>query len=158
LKIKVIPGIELTHLPPSDIAQAAKEAKLLGAQIVVVHGETIVEPVIPGTNLKALESDIEILAHPGLITEDEIKLAKEKGIFLEITTRTGHSLTNGHVAKLARKHGARIILNTDSHSPSDLIDLSFAQKIALGAGLSEREFFSLLKNSEDLLRKVLSRD
>jgi histidinol phosphatase-like PHP family hydrolase len=93
MRIKLIPGIELTHIPPGDIAQAAKEAKLLGAQIVVVHGETIVEPVMPGTNLKALESDIEILAHPGLITEDEIKLAKEKGVLLEITSRTGHSLT-----------------------------------------------------------------
>ena len=43
----------------------------LGARIIVVHGETIVEPVRPGTNRKALESDVDILAHPGLITEDE---------------------------------------------------------------------------------------
>jgi len=79
LNIQIIPGVELTHLPPGDIAQAAKEARLLGAQIVVVHGETIVEPVMPGTNLRALESEINILAHPSLITEDEIKLAKEGG-------------------------------------------------------------------------------
>ena len=146
----------MTHLPPGDIAQAAKEARLLGAQIVVVHGETIVEPVMPGTNLKALESEIDILAHPGLITEDEIKLAKARGIYLELTTRKGHSFTNGHVAQCAIKYGARLILNTDSHSPSDLIDLSFAQKIALGAGLSETEFLSLMQNSQELLIKVTS--
>jgi histidinol phosphatase-like PHP family hydrolase len=64
LNIQIIPGFELTHLPPGDIAQAAKEARLLGAQSVVVHGETIVEPVMPGTNLRALESEINILAHP----------------------------------------------------------------------------------------------
>lgn len=157
LGIEVIPGIELTHLPPGDIAQAAIQAKLLGAQIVLVHGETIVEPVMPGTNLKALESDIEILAHPGLITEEETKLAKEKGILLEITARHGHSFTNGHVVQLAREHGAQLILNTDSHSPSDLIDFSVARKIALGAGLSESEIFFLLKNSEDLLEKILLR-
>jgi putative hydrolase len=156
LNIKVIPGIELTHLPPNDIAHAAKEAKLLGAKIVVVHGETIVEPVIPGTNRKALESEIDILAHPGLITEDETKLAKERGIFLELTTRKGHSLTNGHVAQMAIKHGARLILNTDSHSPSDLIDSSLAERIARGAGLSEKEFPTLLRNARELLKRVLS--
>ena len=85
-----------------------------------------------------------------------MKLAKEKGVFLELTTRKGHSLTNGHVARCAIKYGARLILNTDSHSPSDLIDLSFAQKIALGAGLSETEFLSLMQNSQELFIKVTS--
>jgi histidinol phosphatase-like PHP family hydrolase len=140
LNIQIIPGVELTHLPPGDIAQAAKEARLLGAQIVVVHGETIVEPVMPGTNLRALESEIDILAHPGLITKDEIKLAKARGIYLELTTRKGHSFTNGHVAQCAIKYGARLILNTDSHSPSDLIDLSFAQKLLLVLAYRKQNF------------------
>jgi len=157
VNIKVIPGIELTHLPPGEIAHAVKEAKLLGAKIILVHGETIVEPVAQGTNLKSLEAGIDILAHPGLITEDETKLAKEKGVFLELTTRKGHSLTNGHIAQMAIKHGARLLLNTDSHSPSDLIDSQFAQRVARGAGLSEKERRSILKNSRELLKKVLSR-
>jgi len=41
-------------------------------------------------------------------------MAAEKGILLEITARKGHSLTNGHVAKLAKKHGAALVLNTEA--------------------------------------------
>ncbi|MDP4230934.1 MAG: histidinol phosphate phosphatase domain-containing protein, partial [Bacteroidota bacterium] len=67
--IAAIRGVELTHLPARAIAEAAKRAKDLGAWIVVVHGETIVEPVEKGTNLAAVQSpDVDILAHPGLMT------------------------------------------------------------------------------------------
>ncbi|MFH1624276.1 MAG: histidinol phosphate phosphatase domain-containing protein [Pseudomonadota bacterium] len=156
-KIKAIPGIELTHLPPSLISPLEKQARSLGARIVVVHGETPVEPVIPGTNREALLSDIDILAHPGLITEEEVGIAKERGIFLEITSRAGHCLTNGHVAKLATRIGARLILNTDAHAPGDLISLEKARIVAMGAGLSEEEFNDARKNSMDILEKLKAR-
>ena len=39
--IHVLAGVELTHVPPRKIAPLAKKAKELGAEIVVVHGETI---------------------------------------------------------------------------------------------------------------------
>ena len=48
--IEVLAGIELTHLPPELMAEAIAEVRRLGAQIVVCHGETLVEPVPPGTN------------------------------------------------------------------------------------------------------------
>ena len=153
-RIRAIPGIEITHVPPSIISKLEKRARNMGAKIVVVHGETTVEPVPPGTNREALLSDIDILAHPGLITEEEVKMAKERGICLEITARAGHSLTNGHVAKLAIKIGARLVLNTDSHSPCDLITLEKAKTIAMGAGLSEEEFNKLRKNSMGILEKL----
>ena len=66
--LTVLPGIELTHIPPPQIAAAAREARRLGARIVVCHGETIVEPVAAGTNAAALAADIDILSHPGLLT------------------------------------------------------------------------------------------
>ena len=101
--VKVVPGIELTHVPPSLIAPLVKRARELGAGLVVIHGETIVEPVAPGTNRAGLEAGADIIAHPGLITEDDVTLAAEKGVCLEITARRGHSLSNGHVAGLALK-------------------------------------------------------
>ena len=153
-RIRAIPGIEITHVPPSIISQLEKRARDMGAKIVVVHGETTVEPVPPGTNREALLSDIDILAHPGLITEEEAQIAKERGIYLEITTRAGHSLTNGHVAKIAIRIGAKLVLNTDSHSPHDLITLEKAKTVCMGAGLSEEEFHKLLKNSMELLEKL----
>lgn len=152
--IKVIPGIELTHVPPIYIAELAKEVRGLGARIVLVHGETIAEPVAPGTNLAALQSDIDILAHPGLITETEASLAGEKGIYLEITTRRGHSLTNGHVLKTARQCGAKLVLDTDTHSPDDIVSRNQAQNIARGAGMTEDEVAAMFRNSTCLAEKV----
>ncbi|MDO8785756.1 MAG: histidinol phosphate phosphatase domain-containing protein [Syntrophales bacterium] len=151
----VIPGIELTHVPPALISELAREVRLMGAGIVVVHGETIVEPVIPGTNLAALQSPIDILAHPGLITEEEASIASRKAIFLEISTRRGHSLTNGHVLKMARQFNAPLVLNTDSHAPQDLVPLETAWKIALGAGMTKGEVEAMFKNSEGLVKRAL---
>ena len=149
--IKAVPGIELTHLPPSHIKPLAEQARSLGAKIIVVHGETIAEPVMLGTNRAAVGADIDILAHPGLISDEEALMAAENGIFLEITARKGHSLTNGHVAKLAKKHGAKLVLNTDAHEPSDLITEKQAIQIVLGAGLSQDDFVQMQKNAESLL-------
>jgi histidinol phosphatase-like PHP family hydrolase len=149
--IKVIPGIELTHVPTSHIPSLADQARSLGAKVVVLHGETIAEPVTLGTNRAGLRSDIDILAHPGLITDEEAAMAAENGVFLEITARKGHSLTNGHVAKMAKKHGAELVLNTDAHAPSDLITPKQAVQIVLGAGLEEDDFKRMQKNAKTFL-------
>ncbi len=154
-KVKAIPGVELTHVPPQTIAELARQARQMGARIVVVHGETIVEPVPEGTNRAALDADIDILAHPGLLTEEEAARAAERGIRLEITARKGHSLTNGHVARLAQKAGAGLVLNSDAHAPGDFISREFALKVALGAGLDRLEFEKMLDNSRMLARKAL---
>jgi len=152
--IRVIPGVELTHLLPPLINKLAREAREKGAKLIIVHGETIVEPVPKGTNTAALGADIDILAHPGLISEEEVKIAKERGIYLEISSRKGHSLTNGWLARLATKWGAKIILNTDAHGVEDLITEETARKILQGAGLSYREIESVMRNSQELVEKM----
>lgn len=151
--MRVLPGIEITHVPPELIPDLAKEARQLGAKIIIVHGETLIEPVKKGTNRMALQSDIDILAHPGLITEQEVKEAAERGIYLEITARKGHSLSNGHVAKLAMKYAAKLVINTDSHSPNDFISKDFAIKILKGAGLQDNEVYDVFKNMEEIVRR-----
>ena len=152
--ITVLPGIELTHVHPKDIAALADEARKLGAKIVVVHGETLAEPVPPGTNLAALNSSIDILAHPGLLTEKETKLAAERGIYLEITTRKNHSLSNGHVAQMARKFKAQLVLNNDAHAPSDFVGSKMAMNIARGAGLADGEIAAMFENSQKLVQRA----
>jgi len=150
-RIKIVPGIELTHIPPSQIAALVEQARSLGARVVVVHGETIAEPVIPGTNRAAIAAGANILAHPGLISEKEVVMAAQKGILLEISARKGHCLTNGHVAKLAKKYGAELVLNSDAHEPEDLLTEQLARQIALGAGLSEKDFEQMQKNAESFI-------
>jgi len=136
--ILAIPGIELTHLPAPAIAEAARRAKELGAWLVVVHGETIVEPVEKGTNLAALQSPhVDLLAHPGLLTLEEAQLAAANDIFLEISARKGHCLTNGHTASLAQQVGAKLLLNSDAHDEDDLLTDSFLNPLIYGAGLDD---------------------
>lgn len=152
--MQVLAGVELTHVPPQRIADAAKLARDKGAEIVVVHGETIVEPVMEGTNRAAIEAGVDILSHPGLIAEEDVKLAAEKGVCLELTTRKGHSLTNGHVIKLALKHGARLVIDNDAHGPGDLVSPEMSHKIALGAGLTEEQIAQARQNSAALVAKA----
>lgn len=137
--IRVLAGVELTHIPPGKIASLADKARSLGAEIILVHGETIVEPVAPGTNAAALQADIDILAHPGLITPDEAEYALKNDILLEITSRAGHSLTNGHVARIVSETGCSLIVETDAHAPGDLITDEMALKVAMGSGLNEHD-------------------
>jgi len=154
--VKAIPGIELTHLPPETIPQAVEDARRLGAKLVVVHGETLVEPVPPGTNRMAVEAGADILAHPGLITEEEARLAARNGVLLEVSARKGHSLSNGHVVQMARKTGAGLVLNSDAHGSGDFITRDFALKVALGAGLDREEFEIMLERARTLARKAIS--
>ncbi|MDD5475518.1 MAG: histidinol phosphate phosphatase domain-containing protein [Syntrophales bacterium] len=154
LSMHVIPGIELTHLHPSSIKGLTEDARELGARIVVVHGETLVEPVLAGTNKAAILAGADILAHPGLITRKDADMAAEKGICLEISARKGHSLTNGHVVNMARLSGAMLVLNTDAHAPDDLLPRKSALRVAAGAGLSEDEIEIMFGNSELLCDKA----
>jgi histidinol phosphatase-like PHP family hydrolase len=78
-------------------------------------------------------------------------MAASRGIFLEITARKGHSLTNGHVAKLAKKLGAELVVNTDTHEPSDLITEQQARQIVSGAGLGQDDFERMQKNAASFL-------
>jgi len=144
--IKVLPGIELTHLPLEQFVPLAKYARKEGIKVIIGHGETPVEPVIHGSNRAALLADIDILAHPGRICDADTKLAREKGVFLEITSRSGHRSMNSYVAQQAQKFGAGLILNHDAHAPEDIISPKKAEGFALKAGLGQQEIEAIYKN------------
>ena len=152
--VRVIPGVEITHVPPVLIESLVIKARELGAEIVLVHGETIVEPVPEGTNKAAILSGVDILAHPGLISREDVELAVKKGVYLEISSRQGHSLTNGHVARLAKDLGARLVLNSDAHCISDLMTRQFAHRVARGSGLGDDALDELLANSRNLVDRI----
>lgn len=154
-EISLFAGVELTHVPPALLPASVARARELGAQLVVVHGETVVEPVAPGTNLAAIEAGCDVLAHPGLLGEAEAALAAERGVALEVTTRKGHSLTNGHVVELARRFQARIVINNDAHEPGDLVSRDLRRKVALGAGLSAEECERAETNAAALVQRLL---
>ncbi|MEW5748259.1 MAG: histidinol phosphate phosphatase domain-containing protein [Candidatus Thermoplasmatota archaeon] len=154
--IEAVPGVELTHVPVRHIDEAVSLARKKGAEIVVVHGETPVEPVEPGTDHAAASNpEVDILAHPGMISEEDVQLAAGNGVYLEVSCRKGHSLANGHVVNLARLNGAKLLVNTDTHSPSDLSTMEFANKVARGSGMTPDEVrAALVSNAEELLKRL----
>jgi len=152
-KFKALPGVEITHVPPALIKDAVSLARKSGAKIVVVHGETLSEPVESGTNSAALKEDIDILSHPGLITEKDALLAKKNGIYLELSYRKGHCLANGHVAGIAQKTGAGLVISSDAHSPSDVMDEKTYDAVGFGAGLAQSGIEKIRENAAELLKK-----
>jgi len=157
LDITLLPGAEITHVPPAMIEAMVKRARELGARVVVVHGETPAEPVEPGTNAAAVRvPGVDILAHPGRISLEDARAAKENGIFLELTARAGHNATNSHVAEVAVEAGADLIINTDAHAPGDIITLDEARAIGTRAGLSEGDSEIVTSvNPKRLLKKYI---
>ncbi len=154
--IEAIPGVELTHVPVKYIDQAVRRSRKAGAEIIVIHGETPVEPVERGTDHAAVSNpDVDILAHPGMISVEEVELAKKNDVFLEVSCRKGHSLSNGHVALLAREVGADLLVNTDTHSPGELSSMEFASTVARGAGMFPEEVRqALVANPERMLKRL----
>jgi histidinol phosphatase-like PHP family hydrolase len=155
--IAVVPGVELTHIPPPVIPEMVSRARKIGARLVVVHGETLVEPVAEGTNRMAITAGADILSHPGLISLADARRAAKKGVFLEVTARKGHCLANGHVVATARKAGASVIFGTDSHSPEDLVPRRSAERMARGSGLQTREIKRMFADAEKLVRRIHGR-
>jgi putative hydrolase len=155
--MEVLAGVELTHVPPALMADFVQMAREAGAQIVVCHGETVVEPVAQGTNLAAIEAGVDVLAHPGLITEVEVKLAAERGVALEITTRRGHSYANGHVAALAKRFGAKLVIDNDAHAPGDLVSRDLRHKVGMGAGLTQEEIAQATMNAWAIVERCRGR-
>lgn len=154
MRITVLAGVELTHVPPALLPAMIQRARQLGAQYVVVHGETITEPTAEGTNAAAIEGGADILAHPGLLTPEDARRAAERGVLIEITTRKGHAYTNGHVAAVARAAGARMVINNDAHAPGDFVGAAQARRIARGAGLTESEIDACVHTAHEFVARV----
>lgn len=151
-KILVVPGAEVTHVRPQHIVDVVQASRDNGALLLLCHGESLAEPVEPGTNRAAIEAGVDILAHPGLISEDDVKLAAERNVCLELTAKNGHCYTNGHVAKLALKYNVRLTFGTDGHLPEQLKTREQAELILQGAGLGLAEIDKIFAECENILQ------
>jgi len=155
LKIRIIPGVELTHVPPGQIAGLVRRARQLGARLVVLHGETIGEPVALGTNRAGIEAGVDILAHPGLISEEDTRLAASVGVHLELSARPSHGLANGRVVSMAREAGAALVLDSDAHAPGDILTPDWRERVAFGSGLTADELDRINKIMVSLVERLV---
>jgi putative hydrolase len=154
--ILAIPGVEITHVPPDRLDEAVSRARRAGARIVVVHGETLAEPVTPGTNRTAVSNpEVDILAHPGFLTLEEADLARENEVFVELSGRRTHMVANGHIARIGERSRATMIVDSDAHDPSELLTQDQAIGVARGAGLSPDLTEQAAGRSQEALLKRL---
>lgn len=154
-ELQTLIGVEVTDLPPRRIADAVRQARNAGAEVVIVHGETTSEPVLAGTNRAAVElNDVDVLAHPGFITVEEAELAKSHDVVLEISARAIHGMTNGHVVQTALQVGNDLVVDSDAHRTSQLVTAEDARRVARGAGVPESTLHRVLEESP---RRLLQR-
>lgn len=148
----VIPGIEITRVKPGKIPKLVELARRSGIKLVLVHGESLLIGDTPeGTNMAAVESDVDILAHPGLVSREVVKKASKNGIALEISCRSAYAHTNGHIARFAMEEGASLAVMMDLHKQRHLVTPKMKEKIAIGAGITE------LQTLFDFERKLLEK-
>ncbi|MFZ0831078.1 MAG: histidinol phosphate phosphatase domain-containing protein [Thermoplasmata archaeon] len=148
-------GVEVTTVPPRKIPEVVRAARKAGAEIVIVHGETQAEYVPMGTNRAAVElNDVDILAHPGFLTMEEAELAKAHEVILELSARTFHMVTNGHVARTALEVGNDLVVDSDAHATDQLLSTHLARQVARGAGVPESAVARVLRETpQRLLRR-----
>ncbi len=151
-------GVEISMVPPRHIDAIARASRRAGAEIVIVHGETLAEPVPAGTNRAAIECrEVDLLAHPGLLDPADADLAHAHGTYLELSGRNGHSIANGHVARIALAAGAAIVVDSDAHATKDLLTIERAERVARGAGLTDLTVTGALADAPRALVRKLGR-
>jgi putative hydrolase len=147
-------GVEVTMVPPRKIPDVVRAARHAGAEIVIVHGETLANPVPKGTNRAAVElNDVDVLAHPGFLTREEAELAKAHDVILELSARAAHMVTNGHVARTALEVGNDLVVDSDAHDTDQLVSASLARQVARGAGVPESTVTRVLQETPQRLLK-----
>jgi histidinol phosphatase-like PHP family hydrolase len=83
------------------------------------------------------------------------ELAAKNNVFIEITTRRGHCITNAHVAKMAAEAGALMLLNSDTHDEDDLLSDQITKDVLRQAGINSRKFKQILEsNPLKLLQRI----
>jgi histidinol phosphatase-like PHP family hydrolase len=147
-------GVEVTMVPPRRIPEVVRAARRAGAEVVIVHGETMANVVPIGTNRASVElNDVDILAHPGFITVEEAELAKAHDVILEISARNLHMTTNGHVARTALEVGNDLVVDSDAHAIEQLVPSHLARQVARGAGVPESSVGRVLRETPIRLLK-----
>jgi histidinol phosphatase-like PHP family hydrolase len=153
--VHLFAGVEVTDFEPARIPQVAEEVRRAGAEVVVVHGECLVLDVATGTNAAAVRSPgVDILAHPGLLSEEDAEVAERHGIYVEISARHGADYANGHVYRVARRVGAPIIVNSDAHEEAGLLSHAKVAALVRGAG-APRSY--LIKVQDEIATSLVNR-
>jgi histidinol phosphatase-like PHP family hydrolase len=56
---------------------------------------------------------------------------------------------------MARKFGAKLVVNNDAHAPRDLVGQDLRRTIALGAGLTPEEYRQTEANAWEIVQRCM---
>lgn len=138
-------GVQLRHIPPALLDETIRFYRGLGIELIAVHGESISDIVEKGTNFSAITAKADILYNPGLIDEKCVELAKENNVYLEISTHQKHAYTNAHIAKLAHKYGAKLVLGSSARTLHEIHSPEMQDFILKGACIENHNNYELLQ-------------
>lgn len=101
--------------------------------------------------IKAVERyPIDIITHPGakadIDTASLARAAADKSVALEINA--SHHFMTVEYAKIARERGAKFVLSSDAHRPECVGEVNDAIKVALEAGLTEKDIINAVGGEE----------
>lgn len=143
--VQAVFGIKLRHLPPALMESAVNFYRGLGISLIGVHGESISDIAEQGTNFSAVCAKADILFNPGLIDEQCTELAAQNNVFLEISTHPKHAYTNAHIAKLARKYGAKLAMGSQAKTLEEIHSPQMQQAVMKGACIEHEHGYELLR-------------
>lgn len=61
------------------------------------------------------------------------------------------------MASIAKKTGAKLVFNTDTHIPENLVTDLGREKILKNAGLNRKEIITVIENSKSIVRNMLKK-
>lgn len=143
--MQVFFGVQLRHIPPALLEETIQFYRGLGIELIGVYGESISDIVEKGTNFSAITGKADILYNPGLIDEKCVELAKENNVFLEISTHPKHAYANAHIAKLAQKQGAKLVLGSCARTLHEIHSPAMQDLILKGACIESHNSYELLQ-------------
>lgn len=157
--IDAFAAIELVHIPPQLMSESVGLAREAGAQVVLAHGESPVGLAVQGTNSAALLAGVDILAHPGNISEEDAAVAAENKVYLELTGASGHAVSNALVAARAFSQGCGLVFGSNARSLHDFYDaptsMNFENALIRGACISSENVQRMRSNLQTFMRRLL---
>ena len=122
-------GVELLSIPPALIRIAVEKARTYGAQLVLAHGESIMESIEKGTDFAAIDAGVDILSCPGVLDSTAAALAAERNVCIEISGSPRHAFANAKNAAVCLASGAGLVCGSGACGAEELHRPAAWQKI-----------------------------
>lgn len=151
-KIEVLKGVEANILADGSLDLSPEELARFDVVNAAIHrpqeGPSGQLALFRESNtvrlLKAMDDpELDVLVHPHSVPADWDALAKkaaQKDVALEINgrdmLRNGRQEAAADMIDAARRHGAKLVIGSDAHTPGDLVDFVYAVRFASQHGVT----------------------